>query len=1162
MKNYLIKCILAFLLIFVAMPMMGQDFMNIYFKDGTQRKFYLRGVTEFSTSQFDASGVKHNDFDFQHVKTPDFNYVYDLAKIDSITFLKFEEDKTRRDFSSAMTTVLTVTSDCESIDDAEKKLPQIKASEGVEDAWSDGHELFVKINKWETISFHFNHDDDAYENDNSSFENMRKMIPQLRKVIKDGHQPKVVVANQQHFDDSRAHFIRDHYKPLLREFAKCGFDTCYLQRPTLEFFARDIYQYDVVFLITHGNIYTGGHTFVTGENLGEVLKVGDDPSQDARNEWSNVLNSLDFFKQYENKGSVYRSYNEENRGEKTYWVGHPGLLESFFGTTQEGGVSEGFFPEGAIFFNTACRSMMNDEEKRVNWHSLADKFIDNHGLMLYLGYSESDSSGKKAGHEFFKSMLQGKSVGKAYQDLPPNYKKEESDEGAELKMWPEDSEHIFLVPTYTNEISSEKAQTNFNYNQTVEVEGFTTFNFTETTDREGMIAYTNPGNIRMGFEYSTNEELLGLGRFTDKVEVTYLTKSIDKGNVKFRASLIDLKPNNTYYYRAYTSDGSFINYGKPKSFSIYDKFTLSSNSASLIVGESSVVDIASGSGSYSIEKIEPSGVVTASIRGNTVCIEAQTAGTAIITVKDMKSGQSATIEVTVKKNQKDLVLSTYVPVTMNVNAGLTFMIVSGNGSYTVLSSNESVASAKLRGNYVDVSALAPGNATITVTDVESGQKGSIEVTVTGTTPDIPVEAVDLGLPSGTLWASYNVGASKPEEYGNYYAWGETETKNKYNWNTYIHCDGTATTCHDIGSDISGTQYDVAHIQWGNSWQMPTYDQFMELFSRCTYKGTVVNDVYGVLITSYDGRKSIFLPAGGIHNNDGLSYVGSCGNYWSSFISTTSSSARGLHFTIGGQHDHSDNTYRFNGKNVRPVISSQTKRIISANGVSFSMVKVEGGTFQMGSEEGEKNELPVHNVTLSDFYIGVTEVTQQLWQAVMGSNPSHFQGNYYSAEMSHPEQRPVEYVSWNDCQAFIEKLNALTGLSFRLPTEAEWEYAASGGNATHGYTYSGSNDVNQVAWYPVNSYKGTKVVATKSPNEIGIYDMTGNVMEWCQDRYGLYGNGNQVNPTGPEEGGERVIRGGGWNSNGTSSCRIKYRMSTNPQNCGNGIGLRLVLSKIQ
>ena len=218
---------------------------------------------------------------------------------------------------------------------------------------------------------------------------------------------------------------------------------------------------------------------------------------------------------------------------------------------------------------------------------------------------------------------------------------------------------------------------------------------------------------------------------------------------------------------------------------------------------------------------------------------------------------------------------------------------------------------------------------------------------------------------------------------------------------------------------------------------------------------------------------------------------------------------------------------------------------TVNGVSFKMTPVAGGTFQMGSTTGDSDEEPVHQVTLSNFSIGETEVTQELWQAVMVTNPSNFKGN----------KLPVERVSWNDCQTFITKLNQLTGKTFRLPTEAEWEYAARGGNKSNGYTYSGSNTIGDVAWYTSNSSSTTHAVATKAPNELGIYDMSGNVEEWCQDWYGSYSSGSQTNPTGPTTGSYRVIRGGSWSSY-AAFCRVAYRDSYAPSDTSNNLGLRL------
>ena len=162
-----------------------------------------------------------------------------------------------------------------------------------------------------------------------------------------------------------------------------------------------------------------------------------------------------------------------------------------------------------------------------------------------------------------------------------------------------------------------------------------------------------------------------------------------------------------------------------------------------------------------------------------------------------------------------------------------------------------------------------------------------------------------------------------------------------------------------------------------------------------------------------------------------------------------------------------------------------------NGVAFKMVKVAGGTFQMGATSEQGSDAFDDEIPIPDYYIGQTEVTQELWEAVMGSNPSYFKGD---------NQRPVENVSWKDCQEFIEKLNRLTGKNFRLPTEAEWEYAARGGNKSRGYKYSGSDNPDAVAWYKDNSRGETHPVAQKQSNELGLYDMSGNVCEWYYRYY--------------------------------------------------------------
>ena len=236
------------------------------------------------------------------------------------------------------------------------------------------------------------------------------------------------------------------------------------------------------------------------------------------------------------------------------------------------------------------------------------------------------------------------------------------------------------------------------------------------------------------------------------------------------------------------------------------------------------------------------------------------------------------------------------------------------------------------------------------------------------------------------------------------------------------------------------------------------------------------------------------------------------------------------------------------------LAGNTISIPVKDGISINMVRVEAGTFTMGATAEMKvpddDEKPTHQVTLTnDYYIGKYEVTQALWQAVTGNNPSNYKG----------DNLPVENVSWNDCQEFISKLNRITGKTFRLPTEAEWEYAARGGKKSRGYQYSGSNNLADVAWYEDNSGSKTHTIGSKQANELGIYDMTGNVWEWCQDWYGKYSSSSQTNPTGATSGSYRVIRGGSW-FNAARYCRSSFRFNGTPVYRRIDLGLRLVLSE--
>ena len=215
-------------------------------------------------------------------------------------------------------------------------------------------------------------------------------------------------------------------------------------------------------------------------------------------------------------------------------------------------------------------------------------------------------------------------------------------------------------------------------------------------------------------------------------------------------------------------------------------------------------------------------------------------------------------------------------------------------------------------------------------------------------------------------------------------------------------------------------------------------------------------------------------------------------------------------------------------------------------LNMEMVFVECGTFNMGDKVSYSAQ-PIHSVTLSNFYIGKYPVTQKQWMKVMGSNPSTYKG----------KDNPVGNVSYFDCQKFVVRLNKLTGKKYRLPTEAEWEYAARGGKKSKGYEYAGSNNINEVAWFERNSSRSSHPVGEKVPNELGLYDMSGNVWEWCNDWYGNYESGVQTNPQGPALGIYRMFRGCSWGEI-ADNCRVSNRCPNEPGFRDDGLGFRLGL----
>ena len=927
MKRY--KYIMTFVLAFMTLPMMAQDYMNIFFKNGDHRKFYMKNITEIVATKIDADGVEHEDYSFQQITTIYDKYIYKLEDVDSITFTKIDEELAEHNFVTAMPQVFSAIEDCETIADVEKKIDQIKNTEGVTDAWSDGHQLYVSIAEGETFKFHFSHD---VGSDDSSIENdvaqTRAMISDMANIIKAKDSPlKVLIANQEYKSKNRD--WSKLFDPLIDDFAKCGVTVKPLDGPTVDFFYDNsdnpenphFFDYDVIFLVTHGGYccfrqYVNGilswteylHDIVTSDEILVVDKKSDNwwkDNYDSFKEWRDSSNFKDATDEQINFTFIPELRTSKFGSES--WVLYPVLTERFF---QDIAVGKFHNPK-SVLFNTACQSMKGNSS--ADQFSFADQLFS-HGLGVYIGYTEEDKFGPETGTNLFRKMLLNHSLDKAISDLPA-YQKVESkknvdnsdlpwydkwnfvDHGASLHPYSNPNseyndvaQQLFLFPTITNEIDQETVLQSFNSSKSIEVSGYAT------------AASYNPDNFSMGFMFWENEDMASATKISN-VEVTELTKPLEKGNILFRTSLTDLKPDQTYHYRAYTYDGQNYNYGEV--FTLYPVLQVSAQKFELGKGEKVSFTITAGSGEYSVESSNAM-VATASVNGNEVKIETFDAGSVTITVTDTKTHQTANVYVTVTEvvnppHIEDLHIDA-TSIELIVGESKSITITSGNGDYTVKSSNESVATVSINGTTVTVKAISAGSkVAITITDSKSGQTATVYVTVTeAVTPiDNPEDVIDLGLPSGMLWASCNIGATKPEEVGEYYAWGEIspnwyDASGKYsmdnshsamglNWDMTKYCtkEKYGTVDNKISLDLND---DVAHIVLGGRYRMPTKDDFEELVNNCTSEWTTFNGVNGCKFTGHNGN-SVFFPATGMWMKGIPKYMDVYGNYWSRSLYT-------------------------------------------------------------------------------------------------------------------------------------------------------------------------------------------------------------------------------------------------------------------------------------
>lgn len=838
---------------FMTLPMMGQDWINIYFKDGTRKKFYLKNVTEITTSKRDADGILHNDYEYQHITTIYDKYVYPISEVDSITFSKFYEKQAKENIINTMSTIVPLLSNCTTIEDAEKIIQTIKEITSVDDSWSDGHDLFVKVKDWETMSFVFPHEE--FEEDNYDIKESRlpKFISYKESVIPDIEDRDLYfcIANQFANNALNDEINSDYVAPLKESLKQCKRISVFPISPTIKFFMTEMFNYDVVFLLTHGSFRKGegGHTIIASDLLGTSENWFFDPTDLEQLEWENKLNSIRSENGDFTDDDICIAWVLERRGsgiDELHWYGYPRICESFFDNKNVGR----FTNPNSILFNISCQSLKGDDDNEAS--SLLEK-LKSRGLGFYFGYDEKNSSGHKAGYSLFTSMLNGWSLQRAYDEIPFFYKNcmyNMLGDFSYLFMKPCNntisSDNLFITPVFTTQIESEEARRTYCNNKTVEIEGFTTS--------------LDPELISMGFIYSTDPNFNNYS-FAGNVDKVKLSVPLSNGNCKLRAIIKDIEPETTYYYRAYTYDNYSYNYGNICSFKI-DK----------------LADL-----QIALQSLE-----------------------------------------------------------MEIGEIVEFDITSGNGVYEIKNSNESVAMVNIDRERIKVEAITAGSTTITVIDMITQQTASIEVTVQA--KDIPSEVIDLGLPSGTLWASYNVGATKPEEYGDYYAWGETEMKETCRWKNYSHCEGTQETCVNLGSNISGTKYDVAHAKWGGEWRLPTRDQIKELMNNCTSAWTTVSGVNGIMFTGPNG-KTVFFPAAGYLGSEVLN-SGSYGYYWSG-DQDPKNAERAYNLSIQNGDLYCVNNYRFAGFSVRPVMSGLE---LSHTG-TLSMLEGESETLTINSGSG-------------------------------------------------------------------------------------------------------------------------------------------------------------------------------------------------------------------
>ncbi len=1025
---------------------------------------------------------------------------------------------------------------CESIEELMQHADDIEALDGVEYIFSnDNTTLYVAIKDFGTISYSYYPEleiSDTTVIQGTRFEHPLKKT-NAQTLYSHQNFGGLLIVNQQSRDENRK-FYSERYDNLLAFLNESGFEHSFLEpSPDVEFFRNGLYDYDYVFLITHGGYefdtnrfeddpyYRGLHWLLTSE---EVLRGADGQLMPTE---------LAALRSTYNESEVSVATIKEKRNGEWTQVSYKKVSNHFIASSNKSFNN----PGKAIVFNTACHSMQGPrqdiyEGDSINY-SMATAFSKN-GAGIYLGYDESNSHGKLAGLQFYYNLLSGMSIKGAFDNLQYDNIHEFLTSGtagnSSTGYWAD------LIPHYPDEniyktcilnplIQFEDNSTDSELSINLRAESYFksyNLNYANKPVEDSFSLWSDV--LTYGFELSESEYFTDVIRLDEK-QIGDENCDLDKNTsiVSFSHSLSyaefqaepKIKPNTTYWARAYINDGQGYNYS--------DAITFTTGT---IVDETPQTETFTCNGvSFTMVTVEGGTFTMGDANG------------------DGWDGERPTHQVT---------LSSFAIGQTEVTQALWKAVMGNNPSYFNSDSSnpvEQISWHDCQQFIFELNKLTGRNFRLpTDAECEFASRGGIKSNnykYSGSNVINDVAWYDGNSNNKT----HPVASKAPNELGLYDMSGNVWEWCQDYFGNYNSEPQTNPMGPEDGSNrvMRGGSYDfsdyfcrVAHRNYDNPSQKSPH-----LGMRL-----VLDDVFSLSVSTIDlivGEETTVL----ILNGSGqYAVTGDAG--------VVDAKIQGNQLLLSAK---SVGTARLivsdltKGVNTTLLVNVTLNKTFTVNGVSFSMVPVEGGTFLMGASsddtEAETNEKPAHQVTLSNYYVGQTEVTRGLWLAVMGGRPDDYWGL----------NKPKVFVTWLECQSFINKLNGMTGMQFRLLTEAEWEFAARGGNKSMGYKYSGSNNIDDVAWYRENAWyvddSGSRPVATKAPNELGLYDMTGNVSEWVNDWYGYYSSSAQTNPSGPATGTYRVFRGGSY-FNAAKDSRVTYRSGGAESYSGEIVGFRLAL----